>query len=85
MTAVRFENFGKISEVLKTTTLESPKPRKGEVLVRVAAAATNPSDAKNVVGQMHGTGLPPHVGPRFRRCRCRSTRCGIAGWQRSMG
>jgi NADPH:quinone reductase-like Zn-dependent oxidoreductase len=65
MVAVRFENFGEISEVLKTTTIEGPKPRRGEVLVRVAAAAINPSDAKNVLGQMPGTSLPRTPGRDF--------------------
>jgi NADPH2:quinone reductase len=65
MIALRFENFGSIPEVLKTTTIESPKPRHGEVLVRVVAAALNPSDAKNVLGQMHGTSLPRTPGRDF--------------------
>ena len=62
MVALRFESFGEISEVLRTTTIESPKPRTGEALVRVAAAAINPSYVKNVLGQMRGTSLPEPQG-----------------------
>jgi NADPH:quinone reductase len=65
MVALRFESFGKIPEVLRTTAIELPKPRTGEVLVRVAAAAINPSDAKNILGQMRGTSLPRTPGRDF--------------------
>jgi NADPH:quinone reductase len=65
MVALRFERFGNISEVLRPTTIESPKPRTGEVLVRVSAAAINPSDAKNILGQMRGTILPRTPGRDF--------------------
>jgi NADPH:quinone reductase len=65
MVALRFERFGKVADVLKTTTIELAKARRGEVLVRVAAAAINPSDTKNILGQMHGTSLPRTPGRDF--------------------
>ena len=37
-----------------------PIPQAGEVLVRVMAAAINPSDVKNVLGKMSQT-KPPRV------------------------
>jgi NADPH:quinone reductase-like Zn-dependent oxidoreductase len=65
MIALRFESFGSIPDVLKATAIDAPKPRRGEVLVRVAAAAINPSDAKNVLGLMRGTSLPRTPGRDF--------------------
>ncbi len=38
--------------------IDRPIPRAGEVLVRVQAAAINPSDVKNVLGKMELTTVP---------------------------
>jgi NADPH:quinone reductase-like Zn-dependent oxidoreductase len=42
-----------------------PVPEAGEVLVRVKAAAVNPSDVKNVLGRMHETTVPRIPGRDF--------------------
>lgn len=49
MKALRFSKYGPPG-VLSVEMLETPQPVVGESLVRVAAAAINPSDVKNVAG-----------------------------------
>jgi NADPH:quinone reductase-like Zn-dependent oxidoreductase len=49
MKALRFSTFGAPS-VLSIEEVPTPEPRAGEALVRVIAAAINPSDVKNVSG-----------------------------------
>src|SRR5271156_1262010 len=49
MKALRFSHYGPPS-VLSLRDCEIPKPGPGESLVRVEAAAINPSDVKNVAG-----------------------------------
>ena len=46
-------------------TMDRPVPRAGEVLVRVQAAAINPSDVKNVLGKMGLTTVPRTPGRDF--------------------
>ena len=57
MKALRFNRFGPPS-VLTIEEVPTPAPREGEALVRVKAAAINPSDVKNVSGHFEGTTLP---------------------------
>ena len=64
MKALRFAEFGEPS-ILKVEEVALPVPREGEVLVRVAAAAINPSDAKNVAGAFKVTTLPRTPGRDF--------------------
>jgi NADPH:quinone reductase-like Zn-dependent oxidoreductase len=45
--------------------MAQPAPRQGEVLVKVQAAAINPSDVKNVLGKMSQTTLPRTPGRDF--------------------
>lgn len=49
MKALRFSQYGQ-PEVLRIVDMEVPTPGPDEVLVRVSAAAINPSDVKNVAG-----------------------------------
>jgi NADPH:quinone reductase-like Zn-dependent oxidoreductase len=51
MKALRFDKFGPVS-VLAIAEVPTPEPGAGEALVRVAAAAINPSDVKNVGGHL---------------------------------
>lgn len=64
MHALRFERVGSLDE-LSIREIPAPKPSAGEVLVRVKAAAINPSDIKNVQGKMHGTTVPRTPGRDF--------------------
>jgi NADPH2:quinone reductase len=64
MKALRFNKFGPPS-VLTIEELPRPVPRDGEALVRVKAAAINPSDVKNVSGHFAGTTLPRTPGRDF--------------------
>ena len=64
MKALRFSKFGSPS-VLAIEEIPRPEPRDGEVLVRVKAAAINPSDVKNVSGHFKGTTLPRTPGRDF--------------------
>jgi NADPH:quinone reductase len=50
---------------LKIEDLPMPVPEVGEVLVKVFAAAINPSDPKNVLGKMEETRLPRVPGRDF--------------------
>ena len=64
MKALRFSKFGPPS-VLRIEEIPRPEPRVGEALVRVKAAAINPSDVKNVAGRFSGTTLPRTPGRDF--------------------
>jgi NADPH:quinone reductase len=64
MKALRFNQFGPPS-VLSIEEIAKPRPGDGEVLVRVKAAAINPSDVKNVSGQFTSTTLPRTPGRDF--------------------
>ena len=48
--AIRYYEFGEPSEVLRLETVEQPEPQKGEVRVRLLAAAINPSDYGMIAG-----------------------------------
>lgn len=50
MKAVVFEEFGDPADVLKYTDFDDPKPKAGEVLVRMIASPVNPSDLMYVEG-----------------------------------
>lgn len=64
MRALRFEKTGSV-EALAVADIPEPAPKAGEVLVRVKAAAVNPSDIKNVLGAMHETTVPRTPGRDF--------------------
>jgi len=64
MKALRFSKFGPPS-VLRIEEIPRPEPRDGEALVKVQAAAINPSDVKNVAGLFSGTTLPRTPGRDF--------------------
>lgn len=64
MKALRFNQTGSLSE-LRVTGVARPVPRHGEVLVKVQAAAINPSDVKNVLGKMSQTTFPRTPGRDF--------------------
>jgi len=64
MKALRFSKFGPPS-VLAIEEVPRPELRDGEALVRVEAAAINPSDVKNVAGLFSGTTLPRTPGRDF--------------------
>jgi len=57
MKALRFAEFGPPS-VLRIEEVAIPEPGEGEVLVRVKAAAINPSDIGNIAGRFKKTTLP---------------------------
>lgn len=64
MKALKFNKIGSLDE-LKVVSVDDPIPQSGEVIVRVLAAAINPSDPKNVLGKMHGTIVPRIPGRDF--------------------
>jgi NADPH2:quinone reductase len=64
MKALRFAEFGPPS-VLRIEEVAIPKPGEGETLVRVKAAAINPSDIVNVAGRFKKTTLPRIPGRDF--------------------
>jgi NADPH2:quinone reductase len=64
MRALRFEKTGSVDE-LKLVDAPMPAPADGEVLVKVVAAAVNPSDVKSVLGKMHETKAPRIPGRDF--------------------
>jgi len=64
MRALRFVEFGPPS-VLRIQEIAIPEPGQGETLVRVKAAAINPSDIGNVAGRFKTTTLPRTPGRDF--------------------
>jgi NADPH:quinone reductase-like Zn-dependent oxidoreductase len=64
MKALRFENTGSLAG-LAVQEVPIPIAKPSEVLIRVKAAAVNPSDIKNVLGRMHETTLPRTPGRDF--------------------
>jgi NADPH2:quinone reductase len=64
MKALRFGEFGPPS-VLRIEEVPIPQPGDGEALVRVKAAAINPSDIGNVAGHFKKTTLPRTPGRDF--------------------
>jgi NADPH:quinone reductase len=64
MRSLRFTDFGPPS-VLRIEEVPIPKPGEGEALVRVKAAAINPSDIGNVAGHFKKTTLPRTPGRDF--------------------
>ncbi len=57
MHALRFTTFGPVSN-LRLVELPDPRPDAATAVVRVAGAAINPSNVKNVEGKMEDTTLP---------------------------
>src|ERR1700689_3424567 len=64
MNALRFSEFGPPS-VLRIEEVAIPEPGEEEALVRVQAAAINPSDIGNVSGRFRKTTLPRTPGRDF--------------------
>src|SRR6202789_3305395 len=64
MRALRFVEFGPPS-VLRIQEIAIPEPGQGETLVRVKAAAINPSDIGNVAGRFKTTTPPRTPGRDF--------------------
>src|ERR1700745_1323191 len=64
MKALRFSRFG-LPSVLRIEEIPRPEPHDGEALVKVKAAAINPSDVKNVAGVFSGRTLPRTAGRDF--------------------
>ena len=64
MKAIQFTRFG-APDVLELIDVPTPKATNGNAVVRILAAAINPSDVKNVAGQMEGTLLPRIPGRDF--------------------
>ena len=64
MKALRFDRIGSL-DYLKILDVRNPEAGQGCVLVRVMAAALNPSDAKNVLGKMEETTVPRIPGRDF--------------------
>jgi NADPH:quinone reductase len=64
MRALRFDQFGDPT-VLHVADLADPQATAQEAVIRVEAASVNPSDVKNVAGQMDWTVLPRTPGRDF--------------------
>jgi NADPH2:quinone reductase len=64
MKAIQFGRFGP-PDVLELVDAPTPKAPDGHAVVHISAAAVNPSDVKNVAGQMEGTVLPRIPGRDF--------------------
>jgi NADPH:quinone reductase-like Zn-dependent oxidoreductase len=64
MRALRFDRFGE-PDVLHVVELPDPVTNHGDAVVAVKAASVNPSDLKNVAGEMEGTILPRIPGRDF--------------------
>ncbi len=63
MKAAWYDRNGAADDVLRVGTLDDPAPGPGEVMVRVAASAVNPSDVKSRAGSTRRMGFPrivPH-------------------------
>jgi NADPH:quinone reductase-like Zn-dependent oxidoreductase len=56
--ALQFRAFGDPAAKLALVNLPDSQPRRGWAVIRIRAASLNPSDIKNVEGQMEGTVLP---------------------------
>jgi NADPH:quinone reductase len=65
MRALQFRAFGDPGAQLALVDLPAPQPSKDWAIIRVHAASVNPSDVKNVMGQMAGTVLPRVPGRDF--------------------
>jgi len=63
--AIRFNQTGLISSVLKVESIPKPVPPPRHSLVRVHASAINPSDAMNVEGYFPFTTIPRTPGRDF--------------------
>ena len=50
MKAVQFDQFGEPADVLRMQDVESPRPKPGELLVRMLLSPVNPSDLMTVRG-----------------------------------
>jgi NADPH:quinone reductase len=64
MRAIQFTEFGDPSK-LRLVTLADPEPDEATAVIRIKAASVNPSDVKNVAGQMEHTALPRVPGRDF--------------------
>src|SRR5580700_135567 len=64
MRALRFFEFGDPSK-LSLVDLPDPRADAATAVVRIVAASVNPSDVKNVAGQMEGTVVPRVPGRDF--------------------
>jgi NADPH:quinone reductase len=64
MRALRFTHYGDPA-VLRTTDVPDPAGSPDDAVVRIEAASVNPSDVKNVAGQMDWTVLPRTPGRDF--------------------
>jgi NADPH:quinone reductase-like Zn-dependent oxidoreductase len=65
--AITYSQFGKV-DVLKLSEVDAPRPRPGEVLVRVHAAGLNPKDSRVRLGRMallSGWRFPKLLGYEF--------------------
>src|SRR5271156_3092708 len=65
MRHLRFDKYGNPDEVLYVEETASPVSDNRSALVKIIAAGINPSDAKNVMGQMHGSSIPRTPGRDF--------------------
>lgn len=64
MKALRIARHGHLSD-LTPQEVDEPRAAEGEVVVRVEAAAINPSDVASVMGGFPGAPLPRIVGRDF--------------------
>src|SRR5271166_6133438 len=64
MRSLRFHRKGDLS-ALRVEDVPAPVPGPDEVLLRVRAAAVNPSDLKNVLGKFAQTSVPRTPGRDF--------------------
>lgn len=58
MRAISYEAFGAAQDVLTLCDVDTPKPKPGEVLVRLSFSGVNPSDAKARAGARPGVTKP---------------------------